>query len=98
MKGFFGGLRKVGGLASTEVIEKDYQLHRLLHEISQNELLRSSLVFKGGTCLVKAYTGYYRFSEDIVRFACYDESHGRSQIDRRSGTAIEGPHQVTDQC
>jgi predicted nucleotidyltransferase component of viral defense system len=65
MKEFFGGLRKVGGSVSTEVIEKDYHLHRLLHSISQNKLLNDCLVFKGGTCLVKAYTGYYRFSEDV---------------------------------
>lgn len=65
MKEFFGGLRKAEGSGSTEIIEKDYHLHRLLHRISQNKYLNDNLVFKGGTCLVKAYTGYYRFSEDI---------------------------------
>jgi len=48
-----------------DVVEKDYYLHRLLCEISGDPYLRDNLVFKGGTCLVKAYTGYYRFSEDI---------------------------------
>ena len=65
MKGFFSGLRKVGGSVSTEIIEKDFYLHRLLYEISHNDILKECLVFKGGTCLVKAYAGYYRFSEDI---------------------------------
>lgn len=65
MKQFYGGLRKASGSGVTDVIEKDYHLHRLLHRISLNPILRESLVFKGGTCLVKAYTGYYRFSEDI---------------------------------
>jgi len=48
-----------------EVVEKDYYLHRLLCEISKDSYLCDKLVFKGGTCLVKAYSGYYRFSEDI---------------------------------
>lgn len=66
MKEFFAGLRKVGGQSvSAEIIEKDYRLHRLLHEISQSRLLKDCLVFKGGTCLIKAYAGYYRFSEDV---------------------------------
>lgn len=65
MKEFFGGLRRAAGPANIDIIEKDYHLHRLLHSISENRLLKESLVFKGGTCLVKAYAGYYRFSEDI---------------------------------
>lgn len=48
-----------------DIIEKDYHLHRLLHSISKDEYLGGRMAFKGGTCLVKAYTGYYRFSEDI---------------------------------
>ncbi len=48
-----------------DIIEKDLHLHRLLHSISGDEYLGGRLAFKGGTCLVKAYTGYFRFSEDI---------------------------------
>lgn len=48
-----------------DIVEKDFHLHRLLYEISNDEYLNDNLVFKGGSCLVKAYTGYYRFSEDI---------------------------------
>jgi predicted nucleotidyltransferase component of viral defense system len=48
-----------------DIIEKDYHLHRLLHAISHNRYITDNLVFKGGTCLVKAHTDYYRFSEDI---------------------------------
>lgn len=33
--------------------------------MSHDDYLKGKLVFKGGTCLVKAYLGYYRFSEDI---------------------------------
>jgi hypothetical protein len=48
-----------------DIIEKDLHLHRLLHSISEDEYLSGRLAFKGGTCIVKAYTGYFRFSEDI---------------------------------
>jgi predicted nucleotidyltransferase component of viral defense system len=37
----------------------------ILAGISQNEVLKESLVFKGGTALKKAYFGNYRFSEDL---------------------------------
>ena len=50
---------------SKELLEKDAVIHLLLARISSSTYLRSSLVFKGGTCLVKAYIPYYRFSEDI---------------------------------
>ena len=48
-----------------DIIEKDYHLHRLLHGISKDDYLSSNVVFKGGTCLIKAYIGYSRFSEDL---------------------------------
>ncbi|MCI0496918.1 MAG: nucleotidyl transferase AbiEii/AbiGii toxin family protein [Thermoplasmata archaeon] len=48
-----------------DIIEKDFHLHRLLNVISRDECLSRNLAFKGGTCLIKAYLGYYRFSEDI---------------------------------
>ena len=65
MKEFFERLRGDAARISSDVIEKDFHLHRLLHAFSENDYLRGDLVFKGGTCLVKAYLGYYRFSEDI---------------------------------
>lgn len=65
MKAFFDDLNKLAQPKRRDIIEKDYLLHRLLGKISGDNHLSSSLVFKGGTCLIKAYTGYYRFSEDI---------------------------------
>jgi predicted nucleotidyltransferase component of viral defense system len=47
------------------VVEKDYALSYLLASIAVVPLLRESLVFKGGTCLRKAYFAGYRFSEDL---------------------------------
>ncbi len=47
------------------VVEKDYALSYLLAAIADTPLLHESLVFKGGTCLRKAYFPGYRFSEDL---------------------------------
>lgn len=48
-----------------DVIEKDYALSHVLAAIYQNETLDSTLVFKGGTALRKAYFAEYRFSVDL---------------------------------
>lgn len=47
------------------VLEKDYALSYLLAGIASVPPLCESLVFKGGTCLRKAYFPGYRFSEDL---------------------------------
>ncbi|MDD4985322.1 MAG: nucleotidyl transferase AbiEii/AbiGii toxin family protein [Dehalococcoidales bacterium] len=47
------------------VLEKDYALSYLLAGIASVPSLAESLVFKGGTCLRKAYFPGYRFSEDL---------------------------------
>ncbi len=47
------------------IIEKDYALGWLLVGISNHPQLKSSWVFKGGTCLKKCYFETYRFSEDL---------------------------------
>ncbi|MDG6220351.1 MAG: nucleotidyl transferase AbiEii/AbiGii toxin family protein [Candidatus Thermoplasmatota archaeon] len=65
MKEFFEALNKVGKPGKRGIIEKDFHLHRLLHQISMDEYLSRKLAFKGGTCLIKAHLNYYRFSEDI---------------------------------
>ncbi len=65
MDRFFRAATDIGKARRADVVEKDYYLHQLLMEISHDPYLRDNLVFKGGTCLVKAYSGYYRFSEDI---------------------------------
>jgi predicted nucleotidyltransferase component of viral defense system len=49
----------------TDLIEKDLILQQLLSDLSSNQLFSKNFAFKGGTCLIKAYTGYFRFSEDI---------------------------------
>ncbi len=47
------------------VIEKDYVLSWFLAALAHAEMLRESIVFKGGTALRKCYFGEYRFSEDL---------------------------------
>ena len=47
------------------IIEKDYVLDWLLAGISNHPQLKTSWVFKGGTCLKKCYFETYRFSEDL---------------------------------
>ena len=46
-------------------IEKDLYLQGLLLELEKSRYFREKFTFKGGTCLTKAYFGYYRFSEDL---------------------------------
>ncbi len=48
-----------------QLTEKDLYLQALLMKLSKSEYFSENFVFKGGTCLTKAYFGYYRFSEDL---------------------------------
>jgi len=47
-------------ITALELIEKDFYLNILLSKLNFE-----SYVFKGGTCLAKAYLNYFRFSEDL---------------------------------
>jgi len=53
------------GISQRDLIEKDLILHKILLELSSNHYFRENYAFKGGTCLIKCYLGYYRFSEDL---------------------------------
>lgn len=55
--------RKLG--AERDLLEKDIVLHQLLLDLSEDGFFTSNFLFKGGTCLIKHYLGYFRFSEDI---------------------------------
>ena len=48
-----------------EIVEKDLYVHDLLSNLFSDQYFKENFLFKGGTCLVKCYLGYYRFSEDI---------------------------------
>ncbi len=45
------------------LIEKDYYCSLILNYLFKDE--KTNLVFKGGTCLSKVYTNFYRMSEDL---------------------------------
>lgn len=48
-----------------DLVEKDLILHQILTDLSQDDFFAPNFLFKGGTCLIKCYFGYLRFSEDI---------------------------------
>jgi predicted nucleotidyltransferase component of viral defense system len=63
-----------------DLVEKDIVLHQMLTDLSHDGFFSENFVFKGGTCLIKCYFGYMRFSEDID-FTWRDQSvfNGKSQ-------------------
>lgn len=72
------------GIARKDLLEKDIVIQKLLLDLSKDKFCSRNLVFKGGTCLIKSYLGYYRFSEDID-FTWKNQSlfQGKSQKDIR---------------
>ena len=79
-----------------ELLEKDLILHQLLKELNSNQLFKENFVFKGGTCLIKCYLGYYRFSEDLDftwidqnRFKQKSEKRIRELLSTEIGTLLE---------
>ncbi len=81
---FINEVSKRTGVKRIDLIEKDILLHELLVDLSQSPFA-DKLLFKGGTCLIKGYIGYFRFSEDID-FTWLDQSvfEGLSQKQLRS--------------
>lgn len=47
------------------MIEKDLMIHRILKDLCDSRHFAGNYLFKGGSCLVKCYFGYYRFSVDL---------------------------------
>lgn len=64
-KDFVNEVSRIQGIKRTDLIEKDLILHQMLFDLSKNKFFSENFVFKGGTCLIKCYLGYFRFSEDI---------------------------------
>lgn len=56
-----------------DFLEKDVLLHLLLARITGDKRVKGNLVFKGGTCLIKCYLDYPRFSVDLD-FAWLDQA------------------------
>lgn len=51
-------------IKNQDLLEKDVRLHRLLKALHESAI-GQDLVFKGGTCLIKCYLDYFRFSVDL---------------------------------
>lgn len=64
-KNFVNEVCRLLGAQRKDLIEKDLILHQLLLDLSNDGFFRENFVFKGGTCIIKNYLGYFRFSEDI---------------------------------
>jgi predicted nucleotidyltransferase component of viral defense system len=62
------------------LIEKDYYCTLLLQHLTQSD---DGLVFKGGTCLAKIHTSFYRLSEDLDFSISTPADVNRKQRSRR---------------
>ncbi|HIH95972.1 MAG TPA: nucleotidyl transferase AbiEii/AbiGii toxin family protein [Thermoplasmata archaeon] len=73
MKAFIEEVGNLLKIPRRDLIEKDIILHKLLLSLHENDSFCNNFLFKGGTCLIKSYLDYYRFSEDID-FTWYNQS------------------------
>jgi len=82
---FVGFVARKSGVNKPLLIEQDILIHRLLKTLSESNIFKGKYLFKGGSCLVKCYYGYYRFSVDLD-FSWKDQAYfkaGKSELQRR---------------
>ncbi|MCX8150746.1 MAG: nucleotidyl transferase AbiEii/AbiGii toxin family protein [Candidatus Bathyarchaeota archaeon] len=65
MSEFVAFVAEKSGVAKPLLIEKDIIIHRILRDLCGSGDFAENYLFKGGSCLVKCYFGYYRFSVDL---------------------------------
>ncbi len=65
MSEFVSFVAEKSGVAKPLLIEKDIIIHRILRDLCGSGDFFENYLFKGGSCLVKCYFGYYRFSVDL---------------------------------
>jgi len=53
------------GVEKENLIESDILIHRIMKGLYSSSPFMENYLFKGGSCLVKCYYGYYRFSIDL---------------------------------
>ena len=73
MKEFIDDIASRFNIKRRDLLEKDIQIQKILLDLIQDDFFSKNFAFKGGTCLIKCYLGYYRFSEDID-FTWIDQS------------------------
>lgn len=61
------------------LVEKDYFCSLILHQLASHD---APLLFKGGTCLAKVHTAFYRLSEDLDFAVPIEAGAPRSQRSR----------------
>lgn len=82
---FVGFVTRKSDVNKPLLVEQDILIHRLLKIMSASPLFMGKYLFKGGSCLVKCYYGYYRFSVDLD-FTWKDQTYfkvGKSEIQKR---------------
>jgi predicted nucleotidyltransferase component of viral defense system len=62
---FVGFVAGKSGIVKPALVEQDILIHRLLKTLCESSGFAGKYLFKGGSCLVKCYFGYYRFSVDL---------------------------------
>ena len=71
------------GIRNLDLIKRDVLLHAILYDIYSGDL-GDILLFKGGSCLIKCYLGYYRFSVDLdFTFSRQDLFKGKTRKEIR---------------
>ena len=65
MKVFVPMLAAHAGIQDQDLLEEDVRLHLLLDGLTGDVSVGPNLIFKGGTCLIKCYLDYPRFSTDL---------------------------------
>src|ERR1035438_3400940 len=78
-----------------EVLERDYLLSWILAGIQRVDVLKGTLVFKGGTALKKCFFGDYRFSEDLD-FTAVDAAPIGAEMDAAMREACEQATKLLD--
>lgn len=89
---FINEMAAAMGTQRKDLVEKDIILQQLLLNLSEDRFFAKNFAFKGGTCLIKCYMGYYRFSEDID-FTWIDQSEfntkNQNEITRKLSAHID---------
>ncbi len=85
---FIGFVSRKSGVNKPALIEQDILIHELLRMLCKSPRFAGNYLFKGGSCLVKCYFGYYRFSVDLD-FTWKDQARfkvGKGELQRRLRT------------
>ena len=94
---FVNEVARVLKIGRRDLIEKDLILHQILTDLSQDNFFSDNFLFKGGTCLIKCYFGYVRFSEDID-FTWKDQSAFNEMSRKKIRVTIIQDHRQDWRC